>query len=97
MWLSRKFTELRVLLDEEETLTKNYLDEKTQQALQAYSQQAESCKERIKMLDNFSGKLRQIQQQSDPVQLLEVLLHSPSALSSDFCDKSPGRFVIMFL
>ncbi|KYO34993.1 tripartite motif-containing protein 14 [Alligator mississippiensis] len=71
VWLSRKFTELRVLLDEEETLTKNYLDEKTQQALQAYSQQAESCKERIKMLDNFSGKLRQIQQQSDPVQLLE--------------------------
>ncbi|XP_074850638.1 tripartite motif-containing protein 14 isoform X2 [Carettochelys insculpta] len=69
--LAGKFTELRLLLDEEERLTKKFIDEKIQQALLAYSQQTESCQERIHIIESFSDQLRQIQQRSDPIQLLQ--------------------------
>ncbi|PKU45393.1 tripartite motif-containing protein 14 [Limosa lapponica baueri] len=69
--LSDKVTELQLLLREEESLAKNFIDEKTQQALEAHDQQLKSCQERLAALETFSCRIRQIQQQSDPIQLLE--------------------------
>lgn len=73
--LSEKMTELQLLLQEEESLAKNFIDEKTQQALEAHDQQLESCQEKLAALETFSRQIRQIQQHSDPVQLLEVVLY----------------------
>lgn len=73
--LSDKVTELQLLLREEESLAKKLIDEKTQQALEAHDQQLESCQEKLAVLDNFSHRIQQIQQHSDPVQLLEVVLY----------------------
>ncbi|XP_069632308.1 tripartite motif-containing protein 14 isoform X4 [Haliaeetus albicilla] len=58
-------------LKEEESLAKNFIDEKTQQALEAHDKQLESCREKLAALETFSCRIRQIQQHSDPVQLLE--------------------------
>ncbi|KAM9586931.1 tripartite motif-containing protein 14 isoform 2-T2 [Morphnus guianensis] len=58
-------------LKEEESLAKNFIDEKTQQALEAHDKQLESCQEKLAALETFSRRIRQIQQHSDPVQLLE--------------------------
>ncbi|CAM2114715.1 unnamed protein product [Caretta caretta] len=69
--LAGKFTELRLLLDEEEQLTKKFINEKTQQALMMYDQQTASCQERIQILESFSNRVREIQQRSDPIQLLQ--------------------------
>ncbi|XP_009979825.1 PREDICTED: tripartite motif-containing protein 14, partial [Tauraco erythrolophus] len=69
--LSDKVTELQLLLREEERLAKNFIDEKTQQALEAHDQQLESCREKLAALETFSHRIRQIQQHSDPIQLLE--------------------------
>ncbi|NXW89236.1 TRI14 protein, partial [Alopecoenas beccarii] len=69
--LSDKLAELQLLLREEESLAKNFIDEKTQQALAAHDQQLESCQQKITALETFSCRIRQIQQHSDPVQLLE--------------------------
>uniref|UniRef100_A0A8C8AYJ4 Tripartite motif containing 14 n=1 Tax=Otus sunia TaxID=257818 RepID=A0A8C8AYJ4_9STRI len=57
--MSYKVTELQLLLQKEENLAKIFIDEKTQQALEAHDQQLESCQE------------KQIQQHSDPIQLLK--------------------------
>ncbi|XP_039398751.1 tripartite motif-containing protein 14 [Mauremys reevesii] len=69
--LAGKFTELRLLLDEEERLTKKFINEKTQRALMMYEQQTETCQERIQIIESFSDRVRQIQQRSDPIQLLQ--------------------------
>ncbi|XP_028939638.1 tripartite motif-containing protein 14-like, partial [Antrostomus carolinensis] len=69
--LSDRVTELQLLLREEESLVKNFIDEKTQQALEAHDQQLESCQKKLAVLENFSHRILQIQQHSDPVQLLE--------------------------
>ncbi|NXJ68288.1 TRI14 protein, partial [Rostratula benghalensis] len=69
--LSDKVTELQLLLREEENLAKNLIDEKTQQALEAHDQQLKSCQEKLAALETFSCRIRQIQQHSDPIQLLE--------------------------
>ncbi|NXE11304.1 TRI14 protein, partial [Lophotis ruficrista] len=69
--LSDKVSELQLLLREEENLAKNFIDVKTQQALEAHDQQLESCREKLAALETFSRRIRQIQQHCDPVQLLE--------------------------
>ncbi|NXA99665.1 TRI14 protein, partial [Cnemophilus loriae] len=69
--LSEKVTELQLLLREEESLAKNFIDEKTQQALGAHDQQLESCQEQLAALETFTCRIRQIQQDSDPIHLLE--------------------------
>ncbi|NXI99022.1 TRI14 protein, partial [Psophia crepitans] len=69
--LSDKVTELQLLLQEEECLAKKFIDEKTQQALKAHDQQLESCQEKLAALETLLCRIRQIQQHSDPVELLE--------------------------
>ncbi|NXU02383.1 TRI14 protein, partial [Buphagus erythrorhynchus] len=69
--LSEKITELQLLLREEESLAKNLIDEKTQQALGAHDQHLRSCQEQLAALETFTHRIRQIQQDSDPINLLE--------------------------
>ncbi|NXJ13679.1 TRI14 protein, partial [Odontophorus gujanensis] len=66
-----RVTQLQLLLQEEEKLARNIIDEKTQQALEAYGQQVQSCQEELAALEAFSHRIREIQQCSDPVQFLE--------------------------
>lgn len=73
--LSEKMTELQLLLREEESLAKNCVDEKTQQALGAHDQHLKSCQQQLEALDTLTHQIRQIQQDSDPIRLLEVVLY----------------------
>lgn len=73
--LSEKMTELQLLLREEESLAKNFVDEKTQQALGAHDQHLRSCQEQLEVLDTLTHQIRQIQHDSDPIRLLEVVLY----------------------
>ncbi|XP_069486562.1 tripartite motif-containing protein 14 [Ambystoma mexicanum] len=70
-WLTGKFAELRLLLDEEEKVAKKMIDEKTQCALWAYDGQTESCRARINKIDSFSEKVIQIQQWCDTIELVK--------------------------
>ncbi|XP_068522657.1 tripartite motif-containing protein 14 isoform X1 [Anas acuta] len=69
--LSDRMTELQLLLREEESLARNLIDEKTQQALEAHAQQMESCQEKLAALDTFSYRIREMQQNNDIIQFLE--------------------------
>ncbi|XP_071887112.1 tripartite motif-containing protein 14 isoform X1 [Anas platyrhynchos] len=69
--LSDRMTELQLLLREEESLARNLIDEKTQQALEAHGQQMESCQEKLAALDTFSYRIREMQQNNDIIQFLE--------------------------
>uniref|UniRef100_A0A8C9C1H0 B box-type domain-containing protein n=1 Tax=Phocoena sinus TaxID=42100 RepID=A0A8C9C1H0_PHOSS len=73
-WLTRKFTELRLLLDEEETLTKKLIEKNMQLALQVYREQIESCGEQIVVMNNLSNRVWNISQEPSPVQPLQVML-----------------------
>ncbi|OCT59263.1 tripartite motif-containing protein 14 [Xenopus laevis] len=68
--LTGKFTELRLLLDEEEKLARKYIEEKTKLALWAYDAQIESCREHITTIDTFSSHVKSIQQQHDAVKMI---------------------------
>ncbi|XP_063277903.1 tripartite motif-containing protein 14 isoform X2 [Prinia subflava] len=69
--LSEKMTALQLLLREEESLAKDLIDEKTQQALGAHDQHMRSCQEQLAALETFTHRIRQIQQDSDAINLLE--------------------------
>ncbi|NXU58815.1 TRI14 protein, partial [Turnix velox] len=69
--LSDTVTKLHLLLQEEEILAKQLIDKKAQQALEAHDQQMKFCQEKIAALDIFSHRIRQIQQERDPIHLLE--------------------------
>ncbi|XP_039945930.1 tripartite motif-containing protein 14 [Hirundo rustica] len=69
--LSEKMTVLQLLLREEESLAKDLIDEKTQQALGAHDQHMRSCQEQLAVLETFTHRIRQIQQDSDAINLLE--------------------------
>ncbi|XP_015507696.1 tripartite motif-containing protein 14, partial [Parus major] len=69
--LSEKITELQLLLREEESLAKNFIDEKTQQGLGAHDQHLRSCEQQLATLETFTHRIKQIQQDSDPIHLLE--------------------------
>ncbi|XP_037653544.1 tripartite motif-containing protein 14 [Choloepus didactylus] len=73
-WLTRKFSELRLLLDEEEALAKKFIDKNTQLTLQEFREQTESCKEQIDVISELSTRVWSIRQWSDPVQLLQEFL-----------------------
>lgn len=73
-WLTQKFTELRLLLDEEEALAKSFIDKNTQLTLQVYQEQAESCRKQIEVMSDFSIRVWDISQVSNPVQLLQAYI-----------------------
>lgn len=67
-------SELQLLLREEESLANKFIDEKTHQALEAHNQQLESCQEKLTALEILSIQISEVQQLSDPVEFLEVVL-----------------------
>ncbi|XP_052032410.1 tripartite motif-containing protein 14 [Apodemus sylvaticus] len=71
-WLTQKFTELRLLLDEEEVLATKFIEKNTQLTLQVYREQAESHRKRIEVMDDFSSRVWGISQEPNPVQLLQA-------------------------
>uniref|UniRef100_H3ALY7 Tripartite motif containing 14 n=1 Tax=Latimeria chalumnae TaxID=7897 RepID=H3ALY7_LATCH len=94
------FTELRLLVDEEEKSAKLLIDERTKQALQTYNEQKESCEERAGVIDNFSERIKQILQQPDHVQLLKrfsllslTSVSSPVPLTFEKVQKYIGHFM----
>lgn len=70
-WLTEKFSELRLLLDEEEVLAKKFIDKNTQLALQRYREQIKSCGEQIDIMNDLSNRVWSISQEPNPVQLLQ--------------------------
>ncbi|XP_046922682.1 tripartite motif-containing protein 14 isoform X2 [Lynx rufus] len=70
-WLTGKFTELRLLLDEEEVLAKKFIDKNMQLTLQVYRAQIESCGEQIDIMNKLSSRVWRISQEPSPVQLLQ--------------------------
>uniref|UniRef100_A0A6I8NYM2 B box-type domain-containing protein n=1 Tax=Ornithorhynchus anatinus TaxID=9258 RepID=A0A6I8NYM2_ORNAN len=70
-WLTEKFTQLRLLLDEEEALAKKFIDKNTEHALRTYDEQVDLCQDQINDISSFSDQVRRIQKQLDPVQLLQ--------------------------
>ncbi|GAB5579948.1 tripartite motif-containing protein 14 isoform X1 [Prionailurus iriomotensis] len=70
-WLTGKFTELRLLLDEEEVLAKKFIDKNMQLTLQVYREQIESCGEQIDIMNKLSSRVWRISQEPSPVQLLQ--------------------------
>ncbi|KAG8512244.1 Tripartite motif-containing protein 14, partial [Galemys pyrenaicus] len=71
IWLTSKFTELRLLLDEEEALAKKLIDKNTQLALQEYKDQIDSCGKQIDVVNDLSSRVWCISQESDPARLLQ--------------------------
>uniref|UniRef100_H0V0S2 B box-type domain-containing protein n=1 Tax=Cavia porcellus TaxID=10141 RepID=H0V0S2_CAVPO len=71
-WLKEKFTEFRLLLDEEEVLAKKFIDKNMQLALQAYREQVESCKKQVDILDDLASRVWGIGQEPNPIQLLQA-------------------------
>ncbi|XP_036891593.1 tripartite motif-containing protein 14 [Sturnira hondurensis] len=79
-WLTGKFTELRLLLEEEEVLAKKFIDKNTQLALQAYREQIKSCEDRIDVLNSLSHRVWSISQETSPVQLLQEFTATESEM-----------------
>ncbi|KAM4878145.1 tripartite motif-containing protein 14 isoform 1-T2 [Thomomys bottae] len=73
-WLTEKFTELKLLLDEEQVLAKTFIDKSVELALQAYQEQVESLGKQIKVLDDLCTQMWSISQEPSPVQLLQAYM-----------------------
>ncbi|KAF6127895.1 tripartite motif containing 14 [Phyllostomus discolor] len=80
IWLTGKFTELRLLLEEEEVLAKKFIDKNTQLALQAYREQIKSCEDQIDVLNSLSNRVWSISQETSPVQLLQEFTETEQEL-----------------
>ncbi|XP_036289136.1 tripartite motif-containing protein 14 [Pipistrellus kuhlii] len=97
IWLAGKFTELRLLLDEEEALAKKFIDKNTQLTLQAYREQIKSCEDQIDVLNRLSDRVCSISQESDPVQLLQEFTATERELKKqmsvgELCHPVPQSF-----
>lgn len=79
-WLTQKFTELRLLLDEEEVLAKQFVDKNTELTLQVYREQAESCRKQIEVMDDFSTRVWVMSLEPNPVQLLQAYVATKSEM-----------------
>ncbi|XP_015415943.1 PREDICTED: tripartite motif-containing protein 14 [Myotis davidii] len=97
IWLTGKFTELRLLLDEEEVLAKKFIDKNTQLTLQAYGEQIKSCEDQIDVLNSLSDRVCSISQEPDPVQLLQEFMATERELKQqmrlgELCHPVPQSF-----
>lgn len=96
-WLTGKFTELRLLLDEEEALAKKFIDKNTQLALQVYREQIESCGEQINVMNSLSDKVWSISQERNPIQLLQEYMAAEQQIQQqlslgELCHPMPLSF-----
>ncbi|KAM9330645.1 tripartite motif-containing protein 14 [Gastrophryne carolinensis] len=69
--VASKFTDLRLLIEDEEKLAKKCIDDKAKMTLWAYDSQLESCQDHTNAIDEFSTKLRAMYQQPDAMQLIQ--------------------------
>ncbi|XP_012624487.1 tripartite motif-containing protein 14 isoform X1 [Microcebus murinus] len=84
-WLTGKFSELRLLLDEEEVLAKKFIDKSTQLVLQMYREQAESCREQIDIINDLSNRVWSISQEPCPVQRLQAYTATEQEMQQQMC------------
>ncbi|KAF6328300.1 tripartite motif containing 14 [Rhinolophus ferrumequinum] len=96
-WLAGKFTELRLLLDEEEMLVRKFIDKNTQLTLQVYREQIQSCGEQIDLLNSLSNRVWGISQEPNPVQLLQEFTATEKEMQQqmslgDLCHPVPQSF-----
>uniref|UniRef100_A0A8C9AIZ7 Tripartite motif containing 14 n=1 Tax=Prolemur simus TaxID=1328070 RepID=A0A8C9AIZ7_PROSS len=84
-WLTGKFSELRLLLDEEEVLAKKFIDKSTQLVLQMYREQADSCREQIDIINNLSNRVWSISQEPCPVQRLQAYTATEQEMQRQMC------------
>ncbi|KAM6170515.1 tripartite motif-containing protein 14 [Rhynchocyon petersi] len=87
-WLAGKFTELRLLLDEEEVLAKKFIDKNTQLTLQAYRQQIQSSGEHIDAMNDIAHRVWNISQEPDHIKLLQVYSATKQEIQQQL---SPGE------
>ncbi|XP_072260647.1 tripartite motif-containing protein 14 isoform X2 [Pyxicephalus adspersus] len=80
--MASKFTELRLVLDEEETLVKKHIDDKAKMVLWAYDGQIETCQNQIRAIDKISTKIRGIHQQPDAIQLIQEFTASEKEIKT---------------
>ncbi|KAJ8399355.1 hypothetical protein AAFF_G00413930 [Aldrovandia affinis] len=71
-WLSVHFSEMRLLLDEEERAAKALVEEESRAALEVYSDQVQSCQQRVEDTDAFAQEVQRMYKQDDGVQLLKM-------------------------
>ncbi|XP_006143836.2 tripartite motif-containing protein 14 [Tupaia chinensis] len=96
-WLAGKFTELRLLLDEEEVLAKKFIDKNVQLTLQVYREQAEAYQEQIRVINTLSSRVCSISQESNPVQKLQAYTATEQELQQqmslgELCQPVPVSF-----
>ncbi|XP_003785410.1 tripartite motif-containing protein 14 [Otolemur garnettii] len=84
-WLAGKFTELRLLLDEEEALAKKFIDKNMQLALQGYREQAESCGAQIDIINDLSNRVWRITQEPNPVLRLQAYTATEQEMQQQMC------------
>lgn len=96
-WLTEKFSELRLLLDEEEVMAKKFIDKNMQLTLQVYRDQIKSCGEQIDLLNSLSNKVWSISQEPSPIQLLQEFTATERELKQqmsreELCHPMPQSF-----
>ncbi|XP_060055099.1 tripartite motif-containing protein 14 [Erinaceus europaeus] len=96
-WLTKKFAELRMLLEEEEGMAKTLIDKNTQLAFQAYRDQIESCGKQIDTINDLSSRVYGISQESSPLQLLQDYMEMEQKLKQQMslgepCPPQPVSF-----
>ncbi|XP_006911607.1 tripartite motif-containing protein 14 isoform X1 [Pteropus alecto] len=96
-WLTEKFSELRLLLDEEEVMAKKFIDKHMQLTLQVYSEQIKSCGEQIDLLNSLSNRVWSISQEPSPIQLLQEFTATERELKQqmsreELCHPVPQSF-----
>ncbi|KAI1887769.1 hypothetical protein AGOR_G00193770 [Albula goreensis] len=70
-FLSLRFTEMRLLLDEEERAAKALVEEETRAALEVYDEQVRASQERAEATDGFAHEVQRMYKQDSNVQLLK--------------------------
>ncbi|KAG7458938.1 hypothetical protein MATL_G00225920 [Megalops atlanticus] len=70
-WLTLRFTEMRLLLDEEEHVAKALVEEQTRAALEVYDEQVQACRERVRATDAFAEEVQRMYKLDNSVQLLK--------------------------
>ncbi|KAJ8272013.1 hypothetical protein COCON_G00108720 [Conger conger] len=81
-WLSARFSEMRLLLDEEERAAKAMVEEEMRAALEVYEGQVLACRQRAEATDAFAHDVNRMYKQDDGVQLLRDFIAAEKDLQS---------------
>ncbi|KAG5849488.1 hypothetical protein ANANG_G00110990 [Anguilla anguilla] len=81
-WLSTSFSEMRLLLDEEERAAKAMVEEEAKAALEVYEDQVQECRQRGDATDAFAREVNRMYKQDDGVQLLRDFIAAEKDLQT---------------